>query len=143
MRGCRSNVACRAISKEATISAQSAILADIGATNARFALLDGTEIGSVVTYPVADYASPVDAARAFLAGPARAHAPTQALLAAAGPVVDGRITMTNAAWTVDAARIRQGLNLQHVKVLNDFEALGWALPALRASAFSSTGAEST
>ena len=94
--------------------------------------MDGTEIGSVVTYAVADYASPVDAARAFLAGPARGHAPARALLAAAGPVVDGRIAMTNAAWTLDAGRIRQRLNLQDVKVLNDFEALGWALPDLRA-----------
>lgn len=101
--------------------------------------MDGTEIGSVVTYPVADYASPVDAVRAFLAGPARGHAPTQALLAAAGPVVDGRITMTNAAWTLDAKRIRHSLNLQDVKVLNDFEALGWALPALRADDLFSLG----
>jgi glucokinase len=122
-----------------TTPSPSAILADIGATNARFALLDGSDVGSVVTYPVADYASPVEAVRAFLAGPARGHAPALALLAAAGPVVDGRITMTNAAWTLDAGRIRQGLNLQDAKVLNDFEALGWALPALGADDLFSLG----
>jgi glucokinase len=39
--------------------------------------------------------------------------------------------MTNAAWTVDTVRIRQSLGLDEVRVLNDFEALGWTLPALR------------
>jgi glucokinase len=82
-------------------------------------------------YAVADYASPVEAARAFLAGPAAGHAPQMAVIAAAGPVVNGRVTMTNAAWTVDAERIRNGLGLPAVHVINDFEALGWALPDLR------------
>jgi glucokinase len=108
-----------------------AILADIGATNARFALLEDSQRLDTTTYAVADYASPVEAARAFLAGPAAGHKPTMAVLAAAGPVVNGRITMTNAAWTVDAERIRNGLGLASVYVINDFEALGWALPGLR------------
>jgi glucokinase len=111
---------------------ESAILADIGATNARFALLVGPSIGATATYAVADYTSPVDAARAFLAGPGRGHSPTRALIAAAGPAANGRVSLTNAAWTVDAARLRHGLDLEQVDVLNDFEALGWALPALRA-----------
>lgn len=108
-----------------------AVLADIGATNARFALLASGRPIDTSTYAVADYASPVEAARAFLAGPAAGHAPQMALIAAAGPVVNGRVTMTNAAWTVDAERIRTGLGLQAVHVINDFEALGWALPDLR------------
>ncbi len=110
---------------------ESALLADIGATNARFALLNGADIGTVATYAVADYASPIEAARAFLAGPATGHAPSTALIAAAGPVVNGRVVLTNAAWTVDAGRIRNGLGMADVQVLNDFEALGWSLPALR------------
>jgi len=127
------------MAREVTIPARSAILADIGATNARFAMFDGAAAGPVVTYPVADYASPVDAACAFLAGPARGHDPALALFAAAGPVIDGRIAMTNAAWTLDAGCIRQGLSLQDAKVLNDFEALGWALPDLRADDLFSLG----
>ena len=114
-----------------TSSTRPAILADIGATNARFALLVGSEPTTITTYPVADYASPIDAARAFLAGPAAGHKPFSAAIAAAGPVVNGRITMTNAAWTVDAVRLREELALDESHVLNDFEALAWALPALR------------
>ena len=73
---------------------ESALLADIGATNARFALLIGADIGALATYAVADYASPIEAARAFLAGPAAGHAPKRALIAAAGPVVNGRVVLT-------------------------------------------------
>lgn len=119
--------------------ADSAILADIGATNARFGLLLDTGIGPLATYLVANYASPIEAARAFLAGPAKGHAPKRALIAAAGPVVNGRVSMTNAAWTVDTVRIRQGLGLEDVRVLNDFEALAWTLPALRAEDVFSLG----
>jgi glucokinase len=114
-----------------TSAPRSALLADIGATNARFALLEGSDLVVAETYAVADHASPVDAARAFLAGPAAGHRPQRALLAAAGPVNEGRIALTNASWIVDPDRIAKGLNLQDVQVLNDFEALGWSLPALR------------
>ncbi len=114
-----------------TSTSASALLADIGATNARFALLEGSDLVASETYAVADHASPVDAARVFLAGPAAGHRPDRALLAAAGPVHDGRVALTNASWIVDPDRIAKGLNMRHVQVLNDFEALGWALPALR------------
>lgn len=110
-----------------------ALIADIGATNARFALLEGTELVASETYEVSDYASPIEAARDFLAGPAKGHSPKRALIAAAGPVDSGRITLTNAAWVVDSERIANGLGMTDVAVLNDFEALAWSLPALDAN----------
>jgi glucokinase len=110
----------------------SALLADIGATNARFALLTGSDLAVSETYAVADHASPIEAARAFLAGPAAGHQPQRAMIAAAGPVDGGRVVLTNAAWIVDPDRIAKGLNMRDVRILNDFEALGWSLPALRA-----------
>ncbi len=109
----------------------SALLADIGATNARFALLAGADVAVSESYAVADHASPVEAVRAFLAGPAAGHQPHRALIAAAGPIDGGRVVLTNAAWTVDPDRIAKGLNMREVQVLNDFEALGWSLPALQ------------
>ena len=114
-----------------TTSSASSLISDIGATNARFALLVDSQIVASETYAVADYASPIEAARAFLSGPAAGHTPDQALIAAAGPVDRGRIALTNAAWIVDSDRIREGLKMTDVVVLNDFEALGWSLPALR------------
>ena len=123
-------------------TAQSALIADIGATNARFALLEQGEVAVSETYAVADYASPVEAARDFLSGPAAGHAPKQALIAAAGPVERGRVALTNAAWIVDSERIAKGLAMTDVQVLNDFEALAWCLPALRPEHMVTLGAPS-
>lgn len=100
------------------------ILADIGATNARFALLTDGVLGEAVVYPVADHASAIEAARLFLAG----RTARSAILAAAGPVVDGRVTMTNAAWSVDAAQFGAAFGLDSCRVINDFAAQAWALP---------------
>src|SRR5690349_17038296 len=100
-----------------------ALIADIGATNARFALLEGSELAASQTYAVSDYGSPIEAARDFLEGPAKGHSPKRALIAAAGPVDQGRIALTNAAWIVDSERIAKGLGMSDVAVLNDFEAL--------------------
>ena len=109
-----------------------ALLADIGATNARFALLAGDDVEAVTTYHVKDYPTPVAAARVFLAGPANGAQPDLAVIAAAGPVVNGRVTMVNATWYVDEAEIRQGLGLRAARVINDFAAQAWALPGLGA-----------
>src|SRR5262245_51339091 len=94
-----------------------ALIADIGATNARFALLEGGEFAVSETYAVSDYTSPIEAARAFLAGPAKGHSPRRALIAAAGPVEHGRIALTNASWIVDSGRIAKGLDMADVAVL--------------------------
>ncbi len=100
------------------------ILADIGATNARFALLTDGVLGEAMVYPVADHASAIEAARLFMAG----RTARSAILAAAGPVVDGRVTMTNAAWSVDAAQFGAAFGLDSCRVINDFAAQAWALP---------------
>ncbi len=110
-----------------TAPASPTILADIGATNARFALLTDGQLGEVSVLPVEDHASVLNAIRLFLAG----RTANGAIIAAAGPVTDGRVTMTNAAWSIDAAQIRATFGLQTARVINDFEALAWALPALR------------
>jgi glucokinase len=108
-----------------------ALLADIGATNARFAVLVGEQQSAVTTYAVASYPTPVDAAREFLAGPGGGAQPQTAVIAAAGPVHNGRVTMVNAAWEVDEQLIQQGLALRSAHVINDFAAQAWALPGLR------------
>ena len=110
----------------------SALLGDVGATNARFAILTGTTIGPISTLNVGDFATPVDAIRAFLAAEPADSKPERAAIAAAGPLIGGRITMTNAPWTVDADVIRAAFGFSNAVVLNDFAALAWALPALTA-----------
>lgn len=103
-----------------------ALLADIGGTNARFALLMDGVIGPVSVLPVADYPSVTAAVGAFLGD----RRPDIAVIGAAGPVRGDVVPMINAGRTVDAADLRASFSLHTVRLVNDFEALAWALPAL-------------
>src|SRR5437660_304863 len=115
------------------------LLADIGATHARFALLRrGGEIGRVRTLAVADYPRFTDAVAAFLAGE-RAQ-PAGAVLAVAGQVQGERAVMTNCPWVIDAAELRQALGVAAVRVINDFEATAWSLSALEPGHVAAVGA---
>jgi glucokinase len=115
------------------------LLADIGATNARFALLRrGGDIGPVRTLAVADYPQFTDAVAAFLAGEGPSLA--GAVLAVAGPVEGERAVMTNCPWVIDAAELRRVLDVPTVRVINDFEATAWSLAALEPSHVAAVGA---
>ena len=115
------------------------LLADIGATNARFALLSrGEDIGPVRTLAVADYPQFTDAVAAFLKG--EGASPGGAVLAVAGPVEDGRAVMTNCPWVIDAAELRRLLRVPTVRVINDFEATAWSLSALESDHVVAVGA---
>jgi len=119
--------------RKAVDRASSILLADIGGTNARFAILEHGKLGCIAEVKVAHFASPEDALRAYLAKEGRGHAPEAAAIAAAGPVIEGKVALTNASWTVDVASLREALRLRLAAVVNDFAALAWSLPALRAS----------
>lgn len=109
------------------------LLADIGATNARFALAAGGVPGPVAGFEVARHAQFADAATEFLKQH-DGHGPvTDAFIAAAGPVEDGRCVLTNCAWTIDAQELQTTLGLARVRVLNDFEATARSLPSLAAA----------
>lgn len=110
-------------------SGQPILLGDIGATNARFALVTDGELGPVRSLEVAKFARFADAVTHFLGGhPGQARI-AHALLAIAGPVEGERCALTNCSWVIDAAEMRQTLSL-HAKLVNDFEATAFSLPAL-------------
>jgi glucokinase len=115
------------------------LLADIGGTNARFALLDSGEIGPVEHTRVADHATIADAIAAFLARHPAGGSPDAAILDVAGPIENNRATLTNSAWTIDAADLQKIFGFRAVHLLNDFEALAWSLPALGSSDLFSLG----
>jgi glucokinase len=108
------------------------LLADIGGTNARFALMERGEVGPPEHLRVADFPRIEDAIAAFLARQGGAR-PASGLLGVAGPVVNNRCIFTNSSWVVDGDALAQQFGLAVVRLLNDFEALGWSLPALKAA----------
>jgi glucokinase len=103
------------------------LLGDIGGTNARFALFAGGALGPVEHYPVAAYANIAAAIAAFLARQEQPETITSAVLGVAGPVEEGHTELVNSGWVIDAAALRTGLGFSRVTLINDFEAIAWAL----------------
>ena len=108
-----------------------ALLGDIGGTNARFAVIPGAGAPplNLPRIRTADYADPATAIRSLLQGSA-APAPRSAILAIAGPVESTVVPLTNAAWTIDAARIGADLGLAQVVLVNDYVPVAAALARL-------------
>lgn len=105
------------------------LLGDVGGTNARFALLgERGELTAVEHFAVADHDSPEAVIRRFLE--LHDRRPTAAVLAVAGPVVDGRAKLTNGQWAFDESVLAARLGLERVVLLNDFAALALAVPRL-------------
>ncbi len=103
------------------------LLADIGGTQARFALMADRRIGEIQSLSTGAYAEPIDAIHHVLKGrPAGDLA--GAVIAAAGPVDAGRCQLTNASWLIDGPAIAQALRVPDVLVVNDLQGLGWAVP---------------
>jgi glucokinase len=51
----------------------------------------------------------------------------------AGPVINGRVKVTNLPWIMEEASLAKDLNLKSVRLINDLEAVARAVPMLRPS----------
>ena len=111
-------------------SAPPDLIADIGGTNARFALVDADRrIYAEQIMTCADYPDPSAAIRAYLAEIATV-APRQAAIAVATVIMGDWIQFTNSPWSFSIETTRQALGLERLLILNDFTALALALPLL-------------
>jgi len=111
-----------------------ALVADIGGTNARFALadLDTLELSEIRQVLCADHPSLEAALGDYVGG--LSQLPERAAIAVAAPVTEEDISLTNSAWFFAKEELCRNLRLKQLHVLNDFEALALSLPHL-------TGAE--
>lgn len=111
-----------------------ALIADIGGTNARFALCDTAaavpELLAPQSLQNADFASLQHAAEQYLA--AVGARPRRAAIALACPVGGDEIRLTNRAWSFNRHELRASLGLDELRLLNDFGAIAHAVPALAA-----------
>jgi glucokinase len=55
----------------------------------------------------------------------------RACFAVAGPVIGGRAKITNLPWVIDESTVAKELDLEHIHLLNDLEAIAFAVPRLR------------
>jgi glucokinase len=115
------------------------LLADIGGTNARFALADDGGIGAIEHLKVADFPSVTEAVATFLQHRAPLGKVGAAVLAVAGPVEDNRCTTTNGRRLIDGENLRNAFGFAAVRLLNDFEAVAWSLPELKSQDIDAIG----
>jgi glucokinase len=112
------------------------LLADIGGTNARFALQNGAgRFDCIEVLACGGYATLSDAMRAYLGVAAARGFPVDvirhAAIAIANPVEDDMVSMTNHHWSFSISALRVEHGLTTLLVVNDFAALAMALPYLQ------------
>ena len=110
-----------------------ALIADIGGTNARFAIFDRSGSADfAITVATADFPTLEDAILAAVL-PQAPDAPRSAVLALAAPIRGEAVPLTNCPWIVAPNRLIAELGFDEVILLNDFEALSLSLPGLAAA----------
>jgi glucokinase len=109
------------------------LAADVGGTKTQFGLFRAAagalEPLRVEVVPSDRTASFVEVLGRFLR-PSDEPRPLAACLAAAGPVVAQRVTMTNHPWVLDAGELSAELAGVPVRIVNDLEATAVAMPHL-------------
>ncbi|MBC5858343.1 glucokinase [Campylobacter jejuni] len=109
------------------------LLADIGGTNARFALeVQANIIKNIEIFPCNDYNTVVDAVNVYLN---KVGNPTikYGAFAIANPVVGDWVQMTNHHWAFSIETTRQALNLEVLILINDFTAQAYAISRMSSS----------
>ena len=116
-----------------------ALVADIGATNARFALLRDGEESDRQILPCASFPSLAAAIGNFLDRINPPRPPRRAAIAVPCPVVSDRVSFTNLPWSFSIRELREQLALDRLEVINDFTAVALSLPYLQAEDFRQIG----
>lgn len=105
------------------------LVADIGATHARFALAAEGVLGYPVVLATREFSRSTELVQAALTA-LSADRVDEACFAVAGPVVSGVVEVTNGGLRFDAAEHGALLEVP-VSIVNDFHALAMAVPTLQ------------
>jgi glucokinase len=107
------------------------LVGDVGGTHARFALIDSHgHIRNPRSFQAREYPS-LDAVIAeYLEQTAGRKRPPRAVIAVAGPVLDGEIEFTNLDWQICEGDLLAHFEFEAVRLMNDFAAQALACPLL-------------
>jgi glucokinase len=107
------------------------LLADIGGSNSRFALVDSAGRPERILALSNDTAASLEAAVVRYLEATGAQ-PQAAVFAVAGPVDGEEVALTNRTWRFRRCEFAERFGFSQFRVVNDFEAIAWALPHLGA-----------
>ncbi len=104
------------------------LVGDIGGTNTRVALAEGPKViqDTIRRYSNADFPGLESVLRQYVADEGGVDAKA-ACVAVAGPVRDGKATMTNLDWAIDKPTLQRASGAENVAILNDLQAQGHAI----------------
>ncbi len=108
------------------------VIADIGATNARFSMISPSGCERTAQLRCADHSSLESATRAFLAEIKAPPGLKRGAFAVAAPVVGDQVTLTNLSWHFSSRALRDALGFERLDIINDFAAVALAIPHLGA-----------
>ena len=121
-------------------SAVLGLVADVGGTHVRFGIaVGGPDENSIRVHCVRRYAVRAHESIAHAAHHYRSATPgipgslNRAAVAVAGRVEHDRVQLTNSAWNFSARALSESQRFEQLRVINDFEAVGHAVGALRAA----------
>jgi len=110
----------------------SVLLADIGGSKSRFALANSAARPERILVIDNDTVADLEGAVTRYLDETGAQ-PRAATLAVAGPIDGEEIALTNRAWRFRRNDFSRRFGFSHLRVVNDFEAIAWALPSLGAA----------
>ncbi len=118
-------------------TSQIGLVADIGGTNARFALArrasDGTlSLDHRQDLAAEDFQTLALCLQAYLEGLDPGLRPTQAAFGVACPITGDQVKLTNRDWSFSIEGLKQTFGLERLEVVNDFTAIGHSIGALTA-----------
>ena len=115
------------------------LVGDIGGTNARFGVMDGSVsrpvVSAISSLPVAGYPGLAEAIADYLQRIGLEGLKLEASLAIAGPVEGQTLRLVNGGWVFDRERILAEANLKSVLLMNDFSAQALAMGVLADDGF--------
>lgn len=108
------------------------LVADIGGTNARFAIARGSadtgfELSGIRRFKNEDFEHLRDAVLAYLET-CDSPCPGRGCFAVASPIRPGRIQLTNASWAFDPDQLGRELGIKNLMAVNDFAAQARGAP---------------
>ncbi len=111
------------------------LVADIGGTNARFAIISektemGYEIDHLKVLPGVNYSTFSEAISAYLDRIPDIK-PVSACIAIAGPVGGDHFKMTNLSWSFSKKALQSEFGFEHLEVINDYTAVAAATSGLK------------
>jgi len=117
------------------------LVADIGATNTRCALLDDKgKLVAVERFANHEYDSVESVLERYLENRRNTDRPSRAAIGIAAPISGDEIAMTNREWRFSQKKLAARLGLTRLVVINDFAAVAWSLNGLASDDLYAVGA---